>query len=183
MSAGKTQEFRILMVARLDTIKDHPTLLKAFAIVRRARPSVVLELAGDGPRKSALRELANSLNISDAVRFHGVVSDIHSLIAQSDLFVFSTTRKEGLGNALVEAMLVGTPCVATDVGPCREFVTDGRELKLVPPRCETALANAIIELIDDADERASRAVEGQRFAERKFCASTFARQYADCLGL
>ena len=123
----------ILMIARLDPIKDHKTLLAAVANIpevngRRVR----LDLVGDGVLRDDLEAETAVLGISDRVRFLGTRSDATALIGTADLFCLSTTRDEGFGIVLVEALAAGIPIVASDVPACREVLKDGLFGVLVP---------------------------------------------------
>lgn len=133
----------IIMVATLEAHKDHATLLAAMVRVRRSRPLARLWLAGDGSLRTALEGRAADLGIDDVVTFLGTRKDIPELLGQADLFVFSTTRQEGLGTVLVEALAAGLPIVATDVPACREMLQGGRWGRLVPEAGVDELAAAI----------------------------------------
>jgi glycosyltransferase involved in cell wall biosynthesis len=135
----------VLMVATLERHKDHATLLRAFAEVRRHRPAVRLRLAGDGSLRDELVALAAQLGLSDAVEFLGSRHDVPELLGQADLFVFSTTPQEGLGTVLVEALAAGVPIIASDVPACRELLEGRRWGRLVPAGDPLPLAAAILE--------------------------------------
>jgi glycosyltransferase involved in cell wall biosynthesis len=168
----------IAMVARLDEIKDHDTLLTAFAKVVAARPDAKLWLVGDGQRKAVLEQYTAQLGLSAAVSFVGVRQDVGELLGQTDVFVFSTTQAEGFGIALAEAMAVGLPIVASDVPACREVLAGGAAGDLVPPRAADEMARAILVLLDDkerahrigiaAEERARAAYDVGLCAERYY---------------
>lgn len=134
---------RLIMVATLEPHKDHDTLVRAMPLVLRAVPDAELLLAGDGVLKPDLVRLCASLGLGDAVAFLGSRRDVPSLLGLSDVFVFSTTREEGLGTVLIEALAAGLPIVATDVPACRELL-DGQWGTLVPPHDPEALATAVI---------------------------------------
>ena len=121
---------RIVMVARLDPIKDQATLLRAFAEVKQ--PNWQLQLVGDGPDESPLKSLAMELNLNIDQVFLGRRNDIPKLLGQADIFAFSTTSAEGFGIALIEAMAAGLPIVASDVSCCREVLFDGAAGQLLP---------------------------------------------------
>ena len=178
--------FTIGMTARLDAIKDHATLLRAFAAVAERFPNARLELAGDGETRPALEALAAGLGLGDAIRFLGDVGDVPAALRRWDLFAYATTPDEGLGNAVAEALTAGLPCVVTEIGPMREFfeqTPDGPTVRLVPPADPPALAAALIELIPDQAARARLATAGRAFAEQKFGLAAFARGYLAALGL
>jgi glycosyltransferase involved in cell wall biosynthesis len=135
---------RLIMVATLESHKDHATLLRAMPAVIRAVPTVQLSLAGDGALRQPLEYLCSSLGVADSVTFLGSRRDVPALLGESDVFVFSTTREEGLGTVLIEALAAGLPIVASDVPACREALANGRWGRLVPAGDPGALAVALI---------------------------------------
>lgn len=137
------------MVARLDAIKDHQTLLYAFSLLHRRLPESNLWIIGDGPLRQTLEAIACDLGISDSVHFLGSRTDVPNLLGQIDTFAFSTTRDEGFGIALIEAMAAGVPIVASDVAACREVLADGEAGLLVPPADPNILAETIILSLTD----------------------------------
>lgn len=173
--------FVVGMTARLSEIKDHATLLQAIAIVADRHSNVRLELAGDGESRDRLRRLTDDLGIADKVSFLGDVSDVYSVMRGWDLFAYATTEREGLGNAVSEAMALGLPCILTDVGPMREFSVQGESVKLVPVMQPSAMANEIMSVMLDLDERRRLSMAGSAFARRQFDFKVFARKYAQAL--
>jgi glycosyltransferase involved in cell wall biosynthesis len=173
------------MVARLNSIKDHATLIRAFAFVRQRFPNVELELAGDGELLEELTQLAKDLDVAAFVRFLGNVADVYGRIANWDLFTFATTEQEGMGSAIAEAMMLGLPCVVTEIGPTRDFAGDGPQpaVKLVPPRDPVTMAKAITALIPDISARSTLSIAGYEYAMTRFHPQAFARAYARHLGL
>ena len=135
---------RLIMVATLEAHKDHATLLRAMPAVVCAVPGVQLWLVGDGSLRGQLENLNAALGLAAAVTFLGSRSDVPALLGQSDVFVFSTTREEGLGTVLIEALAAGLPVVASDVPACREVLTGGHWGNLVPAADPGALAVALI---------------------------------------
>jgi glycosyltransferase involved in cell wall biosynthesis len=175
--------FVLGMVARLNRIKDHPTLFRAFAKVRNRFPNTELEIAGAGEEETSLRRLAAELGILQNTRFLGDLSDVYGQMSQWDLFAYATTDREGLGNAVAEAMMFGLPCVVTDVGPTHEFAGDGSAVKLVRHADADALANGICQLIPDDAARGALSSAGRAWAETNYHPQTFATRYANLLGL
>lgn len=114
-------------VGRFDQVKNHPFLLRTFAIAARADPSVRLVMVGTGRLEGQMRRLADELGIAQAVRFAGATHDIAAYMALFDLFVFPSFS-EGLGIVCVEAQAAGTRVLASDTVP-REaaVVADGVE--------------------------------------------------------
>jgi glycosyltransferase involved in cell wall biosynthesis len=133
---------------RLVEMKDQRTLLRAFAIHVRKRASRLM-LLGAGPMLGALRELAGSLGIAEHVAFEGFVPNPLPYMRAADAFVLSS-RSEGFGNVLVEAMGCGTPVISTDCphGPS-DILARGEYGILVPPRDPEALAPAFGRILDD----------------------------------
>jgi glycosyltransferase involved in cell wall biosynthesis len=113
------------MVARLDPIKDHATLLRAFPFIRSRWPRAELHLAGDGPLRGELESLAAELGITPAVRFLGSIGDVPAFLQTLDVFCYVTSPREGMGNALAEAMAAGLPCVVNDL-PVMHEVAGGQ---------------------------------------------------------
>ncbi|MFN7731663.1 MAG: glycosyltransferase [Pirellula sp.] len=178
-----SEPFVIGMTARLSKIKDHETLIRAFAIIATSYPNARLELAGDGETRESLQQLTRELGIASKVTFLGDVADIYAVMSRWDLFAYATTEREGLGNALSEAMALGLPCVVTDVGPMREFGEQDGAVCLVPKHQSTELADAICRLIEDAHSRANLCRAGRKFSRIRFAPSTFASSYLRLFGI
>jgi glycosyltransferase involved in cell wall biosynthesis len=145
---------RLMIAARLYPQKDHATLLKALALIKRPWRLLV---AGDGPLKQQLMDLASRLEIASRVEWLGVRHDVPELLAHADLFCFPS-RWEGLGNAVLEAAAAGVPVVCSDLPPLRE-VFDETDVEFVAPGDVPAWAHAIQDVLDhpsDAIIRATR---------------------------
>lgn len=139
----------LVAVGRQEFSKGHRFLIEAMQRVAAARPNAVLLLAGrDGAETLRLRSLVGTLGLAGTVRFLGHRDDLADVLAASDVFCFPSLW-EGLGGALIEAMAVGLPIVASDLEPIREVVEGGRCAELVPPRSPDALASAITHVLED----------------------------------
>lgn len=145
----------ITAVGRLTEQKDYPTLLRAFALFLERHSDYTLEIYGDGALKSELRELILKLHIETEVELKGAVKDAVLYVSSSSCYVMSSLY-EGMPNALMEALAVGTPCVSTDCpfGPY-ELIKNGENGLLVPVGDAVALCDAMCRMIEDV-----------RFAER-----------------
>lgn len=139
--------------------KDHATLLQAAARIRAQHDELRLVLIGSGPLEGELRRSTRELGLNEQVLFAGSREDVTDLMPAFDVFALSS-RNEGLPIALLEAMGLGVPCVATAVGGVPEVVTDGREGLLVRPEDPAALAEALSKMLGDADVRQEAGTEG-----------------------
>ena len=137
----------ILSAGELCSRKDFATLLRAFARVRAER-SCRLMILGKGAARERLLRLAEELGIAADVALPGYVSNAYAYMAHANLFAF-TSRWEGLGFVLIEALAVGTPVVSTDCpsGP-REILDAGRFGRLVPVGDDAALARAMMATLE-----------------------------------
>jgi len=146
---------RVVMVARLDPIKDQATLLRAFAAARQ--PGWELQLVGEGPERPQLEALSRELGLDPADVLLGRRSDIPELLGQADLFAFSTTPAEGFGIVLIEAMAAGLPILASDVPACREVLKIGAAGQLVPAGARERWSDALGQLMASEAARLSLA--------------------------
>jgi glycosyltransferase involved in cell wall biosynthesis len=143
----------VLGTGRLHPQKDFATLIRAFARVRAKRPARLMILgagaAADSGYAAELRRLVTELGIADDVDIPGFAHNPFAYMSRAAVFAFSS-RYEGLGNVLLEAMACGTPVVSTDCpsGP-REILDHGRFGALVPVGDHAALARAIEAVLDD----------------------------------
>lgn len=137
----------ILGVGELSKRKDFETLIRSFALVRAKRPCRLVIL-GRGKQRNLLTALAKELGVADDVDLAGFQLNVYAFMAHAALFAF-TSRHEGLGFVLIEALAVGTPVVSTDCpsGP-REILQDGKYGELVPVGAVDALATAIVKVLD-----------------------------------
>ncbi len=153
-------------VAALTGHKDHATLVAAMALLRARVPEARLVIAGEGELRPALEEQARALGLGDRVVFAGFRHDLDRVFPAFSVFCLSS-RLEGLGTSLLDAMAFGLPVVATAAGGIPEAVEDGVTGRLVPPRDAPALADALAELLrDEARRRAWGAAGRRRFCER-----------------
>ena len=169
--------FHVGSVARLAAVKDHATLLRAFAIVRKERPDAHLTLVGDGPERAALEARADAPDLVGSVHFVGERRDSAAVLPAFDVFALSSTS-EGISLTLLEAASAGLPIVATRVGGTPEVVVDGETGCLVSPRDFAAFAAALGALARRPD-RAALGRAGRVRVERWFSVERMARAYQD----
>ncbi|WP_227815620.1 glycosyltransferase [Nitrogeniibacter aestuarii] len=139
----------VLAAGRMTEQKDFPTLLRAFERVRRERRVKMVLLGDQAGHFAELEAMVRTLGIEDDVSFPGFEPNPYRYMARADVFALSS-RWEGFGNVMVEALATGLPVVATDcpVGP-REILQDGALGPLVPMGDSQALANGIMQMLDE----------------------------------
>jgi glycosyltransferase involved in cell wall biosynthesis len=153
-------------VAALTAHKDHATLVAAMALLRARVPAARLVIAGEGELQAALEAQVLELGLGDTVVFTGFRHDLDRLFPAFSVFCLSS-RLEGLGTSLLDAMAFGLPVVATAAGGIPEAVEDGVTGRLVPPRDPAALADALAEALRDEERRRAWGAAGRRrFCER-----------------
>lgn len=166
----------LVHIGRFDIPKNHRGLLEAFALIRKQCPNCCLHLVGDGDLRPEIEALAEKLEISDAVVFHGMQSDVHPYLEQADIFLLPSSY-EGMPMTIIEAMATALPIVASRVGGIPDMVEDGKSALLVP--CDVqAVADACLKLLEN---RSLREQLGKAALEdsARFAASHMARCYCD----
>ena len=146
---------------RLVKAKGFDILLEAFALLKPSPRPPTLILLGEGPERQELESLAGSLGVADRVRFAGNVRNPFAILSRAFAMVLSS-RREGFGNVLVEAMACGVPVVASDCpfGP-RAILRGGQVGVLVPPENPGALASGIERLLGDPGLAAELSARGR----------------------
>lgn len=176
----------VLHSGRLTERKGAPVLLEAFAAARgSARPDpALLVFLGDGPERAALQARAAALGLGDAVRFLGFREDVARWLRAADVFALSS-RVEGMPNALLEAMAVGLPAVATRIGGSLEALGEGPTLGdgqaglLVPPDDAPALGRELGRLLGDPALRARVGGAAARRISERFALEAVVPRYLD----
>lgn len=146
----KGEEIIFTNVARFHKVKNHPLLLKSFALLLKDFPNARLKLAGDGENRNQLENLANDLGITQNVDFLGNVSNVPELLKKSDVFVLSSDT-EAMPISVLEAMAQSLPIVSTNVGGVPDIVTNNG--MLVKKGSDIELSKAMLTLALDSDLR------------------------------
>lgn len=146
------RELAIGIVANLRASKDYPTLLAAAAEAIKANEQLLFVAVGQGPLDTTLRAEAERKGLGSRFRFLGYHADPPRVLAACDLFTLSS-RHEGLPIALLEALALGLPVVATTVGGIPTVIRHGEEGVLVPPGRPDLLSSAYLELARDEPKR------------------------------
>lgn len=165
-------------VGRLVPIKGQRYLIEAMAYLKDAIPNLILLFVGNGPLQQDLEMQAQDLKISDQVRFLGLREDVPEILSILDLFVLPSIN-EGMGRALLEAMALAIPVVATDVGGTSDLVIDGKTGLLVRPQDPRALASAMLNLLNNKTLAKQLAEQGKRWVVPKFSSEEMVRKTDD----
>ncbi|MFH0069896.1 glycosyltransferase family 4 protein [Peribacillus sp. NPDC056705] len=151
MEAANMKEKKIVAVGRLVEQKNHSLLISAFKKIYDEFPEYKLFIYGEGELREKLTNQIHELEIMDAVLLLGNVSNIHKKMEDAEIFVLSSNY-EGLSNALLEAMLMGVPCVSTNCAGSNEVIKNNHNGLIIEIGNEEQLAMAIRELINNKEK-------------------------------
>jgi glycosyltransferase involved in cell wall biosynthesis len=166
----KDGERAVGILGRVARVKNIDIFLKAAKNVLDRDPKVQFIIIGDGPLRGKMEALASKLGIQGNVRFAGWRAETEKILAALDLFVLCS-QTETTSYALLEAMAMAKPTVATAVGGNTEVVKDGKTGLLVPPGDVDATANAMFDLISDKERSRQFGSAGKERVEREFSAA------------
>jgi glycosyltransferase involved in cell wall biosynthesis len=176
----RSGRFRIAATGRLVRGKGFTDLLSAFTTFRREHPSAELLIIGGNvrydiePFHAEFLERAREARVDDALKVTGIVERVEDYLATSDVFVLPSYR-EGMPRALLEAMAMQMPVIATNIRGCREIVRHDRNGLLYEPHDVETLTSLLRELARDGDTRArlgrsARAWVSESYDERDYIA-------------
>ena len=158
----------IVNVGRQDYPKGQKYLLEAMAKLVEKQSKTTLFIVGrSGQVSPDLEKLKEQLHLNGQVRFLGHREDIPEILAAADLFVFPSLF-EGLPGAVIEAMALGLPIVASDIPPVREVVEENQNAILVAPASPSELAKAIATLLADRDKAFAYGKHSRKIFETRF---------------
>lgn len=160
---------QVCTIARLAPSKDLPTLIHAASILVSQTFPASFTIIGDGPDRTDLENLCDSLGIAHTVHFLGWQDQIPLLLSKFDLYV-QTSITEGFGLSVAEAMACCLPVIATNVGSLPEIVVHERTGLLIPPGSPSALAGAIRYLGQHLGLRKRMGLAGRQRVEQLFSA-------------
>lgn len=156
------------VVARLDSEKGHAWFLRAAQKVVQHTPQVHFVFVGHGSLRCALEKQATELGIIDRLTFAGYHEDITPWISAIDIVVLPSVEREGLSRVLLEAGAMGKPCIGTPIGGTPEIVSHQETGFIVPVGDDSALADALVRLIDDANLRSVMGAAARKRIEEMF---------------
>lgn len=149
--ADKVEKGKIVTAGRLTAQKNHKMLITAFSEVAKEHSCAKLHIFGDGELKNELVDLTESFGLSDKVIFEGNVANLHEQISNAQIFALSSDY-EGLSNALLEAMMMGLPCVSTDCAGSDEYITDKHNGRLVKVGNADEMADVLKEMLSNGED-------------------------------
>jgi glycosyltransferase involved in cell wall biosynthesis len=167
-----------VFVGRLAAEKGLDTLVEAWAEVRKTHSGATLTLIGEGPERPALESRVAALGLNGAVVLPGASANPNALLRAADLFVLPS-REEGMSIALLEAMALGMPLVASSVPGNRRLVHDGVHGRLVAPNDSDALARAMIDLWANLDRAIAMGRAARDEVARGYSVEAVARRHME----
>ncbi|GAB1342508.1 glycosyltransferase family 4 protein [Gemmatimonas sp.] len=178
-SQVSSQAFRLIAVGNIRPAKDYPNLLRAVHHLVQRGVAVHLDIVGQPDGQGlfeSLQALLHQLGITANVTFHGFVANPRVLLEQAQAFVLASSQ-EGFSLATIEAMLAGTPVVATRSGGPEEIIADEETGLLVPVGNHEALANAIERLMNEVGKASALAVAAEQSARTRFSVTAMLDRY------
>lgn len=157
--------------------KGVDVLLRAWPRVLRRCPSARLHVVGDG-NVEKYQDYARTLGITSGICFFGKVTNVQEHLLAADVFVLPS-RREGMSNALIEAMACGLPCAATDISGNQDLIENEVNGLLVPVEDVDRLADAIIFLLEHPDAARAMGTRARKTVEEKCDMGVIARRYVE----
>lgn len=150
-SYARKDTFTVLHIGRFMDVKNHELLLRSFARFKGQHSDARLQLLGDGELKENMMQLAGQLNITDAVEFAGLQSNVYPWLHNVDVFILPS-KFEGMPMTLIEAMGTGLPIIASNVGGIPDMLSSQKEALLIEPK-EEKIIEALEMVYSDAKKR------------------------------
>ncbi len=168
----------ILSVGRMDTMKDFPTLLRAFKLVLDRMPQARLAILGEGELRPQLESLVFELGVAERVWMPGFVPNPYKYMARATVFAMSSAFGEASPLVLSEAMYLGKPVVLTRFATAPEFVDAGKDGLLVETANPQALADGLVRLLQDPPLQAELGARARTRVKERFSVEQAVANYA-----
>ena len=146
------QSLHVLQVGNLEPRKGYEYTIKALAKLNKENIPALVCCAGEGSERNNLEKLAEKMGVSENIRFLGIRKDVKQLLKAADVFIMPSLY-EGLSIAMLEAMSMELPIIASNVGGAAEVIEDGKSGFLIPPADADALAEKLIILANNEQLR------------------------------
>ena len=167
----------IITVGRFSRAKGYEDMIDAFHMLSQRAQQPKLLMVGAGSHVESIREQIGNLNLNQSVILAGEREDVHQLLALSDVYA-SSSHREGLPLAVLEAMMVGLPVVATSVGDIPNVVTKETGV-VVPPHRPELLAAALEDLLQNPEKRRAMGKAAHRRAMDEYSVDAWMRRHLD----
>lgn len=169
-------------LGRLEAIKDHANLARAFVALAQRRPELAararLVIGGEGSCRGEVQTILDEAGMRDRLAMAGYVADTPAFYRALDVFVLPS-RSEGTSNTVLEAMAAGLPVVATDVGESGRLIAEGETGAVVPARDPAALADALTGYLDAPERARAHGAAGRARACAAFSQAAMLDAYAE----
>ncbi len=164
------EKFDVLYIGRLIPVKGVSYLIHAIREVKKFHPEVRVAIAGDGPQKKELENLAGKLGVSKHIRFFGKVSEKtkDSLFRGSSMLVAPSVGKEGVLTTMLEAATYGVPTITTTSGSMKEFLKHKKNGLMVSPENAREISKSILRLLKNKDEAERLGKNAEKNAREKW---------------
>lgn len=163
-------------VSRLDPVKDHLTLVRAFAKVCPSNKNIKLLIIGDGPERERIEKMIEKLSIKKQVKMVGFSDDIPSFLSIMDLFL-QPSLEEGFSLTILEAMAAGVPVVSTPVGGTPEIIREGETGTLVPAGDVKGFTDVMNKFLSNREHFQSMAKRAKENVSSNFSLDSMADNY------
>ncbi len=158
-------------IGRLDPIKDHAGLIRAFEQARQSEPDCALVIVGDGPEREQLEAVS-----TPGVSFVGARYDVAQILRELDIFALASVN-EGISNTILEAMATGLPVVSTNVGGTPELIAHGHNGLLAEPRNHLQLASHLLAYLQSDELRQEHGRRNRRITKDRFSIEAMVQGY------
>lgn len=166
----------VAMVSNLRVMKGHADVIRAIPQIVERLPHILFLFAGRDDSNGAIEEMARETGAAIHIRFLGYCPEPAEILAISDMFLLPS-HWEGCPAALLEAMAMGLPCIATKAGGIPEIITNGKNGVLIPPAEPSAIAEAILHLAEKPHEARALAASAQKTFFQMFTLNRMVSEY------
>ncbi len=166
--ALKKNGFSVGMIGVLRSWKGHPYFVQAAPLILKAIPNTFFYIIGDGPRLQHIKALIQNLALEKRIFMLGHREDIPELLSSLDVLVHPSTANEGVPQAILQALAMRKPVIASDVGAIREVIIHGQTGILIPPRETQEIADRVVDLFKNPVLRERLGNEGQRLVRDSY---------------
>jgi glycosyltransferase involved in cell wall biosynthesis len=173
-------DFVVTSVARLHPQKSLGTLVKASAKLKENIPNLTVLIVGDGDKQDDLHKLVQSLGVEDTVKFLSKRDDVYNILSATDVFVLPS-EKEGMSNALLEAMASGCGCVVSDIPENTELIKDDKNGLSFKQGNPQALSKAIQKLYNESTLREQFGDRARKKVEAEYSLASTSQQLEEFL--